>query len=129
MVKKALSAVLAMAMLASVLSACKEKEPEYPVEEVRTEFGEPLSLEEVAIAGKLSKEYNFSFEAEDGELFGNTAILNEMEGYTGTGFLYPIDSDNDGVTIASVPETGLYDLNFRSASMGGSEAERYILTM
>lgn len=69
---------------------------------------------------KLYKEEATIYEAEDALLKGKTQIQNNLDGYTGTGYVTTFENDGDGLEFTiQVEKDGFYDLTFVIATMDG----------
>lgn len=67
------------------------------------------------------------YEAEKGSRQGGTAVNSVIPGFTGEGYVDSFENEGDGLQIKiHIDETGFYDLDFISASIGADYKENYL---
>ncbi len=66
--------------------------------------------------------FDVTYEWEDAQLEGGTAILTEQEGYSGSGYVGSFQEEEAGAVLTvTVPATTYYDLTLTSAAIGGEK--------
>lgn len=67
------------------------------------------------------------YEAEQAELQGDVSVSNELQGFSGEGYVDHFENEGDGLSFAiHIDNEGFYDLNFISASSGADYKENYL---
>ncbi|MGN1106709.1 MAG: CBM35 domain-containing protein, partial [Huintestinicola sp.] len=144
-----LSAVIcAIAMTASVFSACGDKSTQSGGEsvseavsseaqtestpssegdginavfgDIRTEFNNALDLSDYPLTpSEVPADFTMTVEAENGALFGS-AVVHDLPEASGGGFVNGINLEGDELKMtADIPCSGFYDLNFQTMGSAG----------
>lgn len=71
-----------------------------------------------------------SYEAEEMTFTGNVKPVGDLtlDGFSGDGYVNGFETDEDSCEFAvEIPEDGFYELNFKSASLGGEKTNQVLL--
>lgn len=88
----------------------------------------PYASEAAEADPNFDPSFTATYEAEEATFTGNIKVVSSMKGYTGTGYLAGMQSNQDTITFTvKVPGNGTYDLNFISAGEGGHKENNILL--
>ncbi len=89
---------------------------------------EALAQETPVDDGEYDPNFELIMEAEEAEMTGKVRVESTKGGFTGSGYLVGIEGNEDTVSFrVTVPGSGAYDLNFRSASYGGYKENNILI--
>lgn len=80
-----------------------------------------LDFTDIPLSGHVTSEKEYIYEAEKGTLSGDITVADDIKGYEGSGYVTGFNNEEiDTCTFhIHIEESGAYDLNFISASLGG----------